>query len=184
MSPWRPHRERERTTKISEELSAADVAHSALPSRSASSPGSLPDCVSPPSPLPWSVWLLEAHASPTGHRSCEHQPRHPGGAGRTARPAHQKNPLVSQLNCRGFTVAFHGGLKDYDDGHFGERFVWNPFSSIVWHCVCVECIYPHLNHILFYYYFFFCIYPILNPKLCVCVFLSQEAFCTFFCCTG
>lgn len=51
------------------------------------------DCWFPPSPLTLSAWLLEAHASPTGHRLCEPQPRHPEGAGGTGRPAHSKSLL-------------------------------------------------------------------------------------------
>ena len=77
--------QRDRTSGISEALSEADVAHSAL-CHLASFPATRPPllALSPPCLLPLpplSAWLVEAHASPTGHGPWEHQPRPRGGRG-------------------------------------------------------------------------------------------------------
>uniref|UniRef100_M3Z1H6 Uncharacterized protein n=1 Tax=Mustela putorius furo TaxID=9669 RepID=M3Z1H6_MUSPF len=69
----------------------------------------------PPSPLAPSAWLLEAHASHTGHRPCEPQPRHPG-------PARWKS--------QGLRAAFCGGQKIYDDGHLGVKKAFAHFSAL------------------------------------------------------
>lgn len=124
-----------------------------LPSHSASSPGSLPSllisslsavCLADGGPCQshWARALWAPVKAPWWWREDM-------DASSLEKPSRAATEL-RRLYCKGLTVAFHKGMKNFYDGHFGVRFVWNHFSSVVWHFVyaCVRSV--HYVVILFF----------------------------------
>lgn len=77
-----------------------------------------------PAPLALCARLLEAHASPTGHRHREHKPRAPGQEG--SKVSCQETVPGMQSSYTGFPAAF---LMGWDLSR----------ESFAWHCQCVLC---------------------------------------------